>query len=222
MDKRGRIAEAYRHCEQLVRAQAKDDFLAALFAPADRRPYLFALYAFALEIGRVGAVAREPMAGMIRLQWWIEALSGLRATEAAASPVMIALEDASRQTAVALTPLVAAVEARQAALHGGSAAGAASAIFAMAAGFLGVDADVGAAADAAAQAVTFAAAPRDPAKARSGYAAFRALLSSLPERALPAFLPVSLVPLRLRSPDASQWRRQLTLLRAAWLGFPKL
>jgi len=222
MDEWGRIAEAYSHCEQLVRAQAKDDFLAALFAPADRRPYLFALYAFALEIGRVGAVTKEPMAGMIRLQWWIEALSGLRATEAAASPVMIALQDASRRTTVALTPLVAAVEARQAALHGGPAAGAASAIFTMAAGFLGVDADVGAAADAAAQAVTFAAAPRDADKARAGYAAFRALLPSLPDRALPAFLAVSLVPLRLRSPDASQWRRQFALLRAARFGFPKL
>ena len=48
-----RIREAYRHCEDLVRAHDKDHYLASLFAPADRRPYLFALYAFALEIGRV-------------------------------------------------------------------------------------------------------------------------------------------------------------------------
>ena len=99
------IAEAYRHCEQIVRAQDKDRFLASLFAPAERRPYLFALYAFALEIARVQALVQEPLAGTIRLQWWLEALGGLRAEEAAASPVMIALQDASRQTGVALTPL---------------------------------------------------------------------------------------------------------------------
>jgi 15-cis-phytoene synthase len=222
MSEPGRIAEAYRHCEQLVRAQAKDDYLAALFAPAERRPYLFALYAFALEIGRVKAAVKEPITGMIRLQWWIEALGGLRAGEASASPVMIALQDASRQTGVALTPLVAAVEARQAELHGEPAAGAVSAIFVMAADFLGAGGDVAAAADAAAQAVTFVAEPGNAEKSRRGYTAFRALTGGLPERALPAFLVVSLVPLRLKNPDASQWRRQFALLRAAWFGFPQV
>ena len=71
-----RIREAYRHCEALVRAHDKDQFLASLFAPAERRPYLFALYAFALEIGRVKRLVNEPMAGTIRLQWWLEALAG--------------------------------------------------------------------------------------------------------------------------------------------------
>ena len=64
------------------------------------------------------SLVQEPMTGTIRLQWWIEALCGLRAEEAAASPVMIALQDAARQTGVALTPLIAAIEARQAELHG--------------------------------------------------------------------------------------------------------
>ncbi len=58
------------------------------------------------------------MAGTIRLQWWLEAVSGLRAAEAAASPVMIALPDAALQTGVSLMPLAAAVEARQNELHG--------------------------------------------------------------------------------------------------------
>jgi len=33
---------------------------------------------------------------------------------------------------------------------------------------------------------------------------------------------VALVPLRLKRPNAPQWRRQIALLRAAWFGFPKL
>ena len=53
-------------------------------------------------------------------------------------------------------------------------------------------------------------------------AAFRGQAGQLPEAALPAFLPVALVPLRLKRPDAPQWLRQLVLLRAAWFGFPKL
>jgi phytoene/squalene synthetase len=220
MDEPDIIAEAYRHCEQIVRAQDKDHFLSSLFAPSDRRPYLFALYAFAIEIGRVRALVREPLAGTIRLQWWIEALSGLRAEEAAASPVMIALQDASRQTGVALMPLIAAIESRQAELHGEPAVKATSAVLQTAAHFLGADDHVAAAAEAAAQALTFLNA--DPEKAREAYTAFRAMVKSLPERALPAFLTVALVPLLLKNPAASPWRRQIALARAAWFGFPKL
>ena len=37
---------ADRYCEDLVREADKDRFLASLFAPAERRPALLALYAF--------------------------------------------------------------------------------------------------------------------------------------------------------------------------------
>ena len=216
------IAEAYRHCEQIVRLHDKDRYLASLYAPAERRPYLFALYAFALEIGRVRALVKEPMAGTIRLQWWHDALSGLRPAEAAASPVMIALQDTSEKTGIALTPLVTAVEARQDELHGEPAEGAASVIFIMGAFVLGAENDaVIAAAEPAAQAVTCVIGSYDLDKARAAYAAFRAQAESLPDTALPAFLTVALVPLLLRRPRAQQWRRQIELLRAAWFGFPK-
>jgi phytoene/squalene synthetase len=217
MSEPDRISEAYRHCEALVRTHDKDQYLASLFAPAERRPYLFALYAFALEIGRVKWLVNEPMAGTIRLQWWLEAIEGMRAGEAAASPVMIALQDAAAQTGVALAPLAMAVEARQHELHGTPATGAAAAVFVVAAGFLGAEGDaVATAAARAAEAVT------EPDKARAAYAAFRTQIGQMPEAALPAFLSVALVPLRLKRPDAPQWRRQITLLRAAWFGFPKL
>ena len=217
MDAADRISEAYRHCERIVRAHDKDRYIASLFAPSERRPFLFALYAFAYEIGRVRALSREPMAGTIRLQWWFEALGGLRAEEAAASPVMLALQGAARQTGVSLLPLTAAVEARQAELHGAPASEGEAAEIVMAARFLGVEEDtIAAAAKRGAEAVT----ATEPDKARDAYVAFRRELAMLPERALPAFLTVALVPLRLRRPHAPQWRRQLALLRAAWFGFP--
>ena len=53
-----------------------DRYLAALFAPADKRPHLFALYAFNHEIARVRDSVREALLGEIRLQWWRDALQG--------------------------------------------------------------------------------------------------------------------------------------------------
>ena len=71
------MPDAFAHCEALVRAADRERFLTALFAPADRRNALFALYAFNIEIARVREAVREPLAGEIRLQWWSDALRGL-------------------------------------------------------------------------------------------------------------------------------------------------
>jgi phytoene/squalene synthetase len=215
-----KIDEAYRHCERLVRAHDKDRYLASLFAPADRRLYLFALYAFALELARVKMLVKEPMTGAIRLQWWHEAIEGQRAEEAAANPVMSALQDAARQTDISLAPLIAAVEAREGELHGAPPVGAAAAVIIMAARLLSAEGEaIVRAADHAAQATTLL--ETEPGKARDAYDAFGRIVEDLPEAALPAFLPVALVPLRLKRADAPQWRRQLVLLRTAWFGFPK-
>jgi len=104
--------DAYRHCEQLVRAADKDRFLATLFAPADRRDALFALYAFNCEIATVRERAREPMPGEIRLQWWRDVLQGERPGEAAANPVAAALLETIDRFALAAEPLLELIEAR--------------------------------------------------------------------------------------------------------------
>ncbi len=82
---------SFEHCAAQVREHDRDRYLASLFAPAAKRDALNALYAFALEIGRVRDVAREPMPGEIRLQWWREVLDGQRDGEAAGHPVAAAL-----------------------------------------------------------------------------------------------------------------------------------
>src|ERR1700742_3933131 len=87
------MEENYRHCGALVRATDKDRFLVTLFAPADKRGPLFALYAFNAEIASVRDRAREPMPGEIRLQWWRDVINGERAGEAAANPVAAALTE---------------------------------------------------------------------------------------------------------------------------------
>jgi phytoene synthase len=110
---------AYRHCENVTRAADKDRFLAALFAPAERRGALFALYAFNSEIAGVRERAREPMPGEIRLQWWRDVLNGERPFEAAANPTAAALLDTVAQFKLPAEPLLALIEARAFDLYDG-------------------------------------------------------------------------------------------------------
>jgi 15-cis-phytoene synthase len=83
------MADDFDYCETLVREADKDRFVAALFAPAPRRRALHALYAFNVELARVRELAREPMPGEIRLQWWRDVLGGQPSGEA--GPVASAL-----------------------------------------------------------------------------------------------------------------------------------
>src|SRR2546423_11462815 len=80
------MQDAFAHCEGLVRAADRDRFLTTLFAPAEHRPALLALYAFNLEIARVREIVHEPLAGEIRLQWWSDVLEGEGRGEGAAHP----------------------------------------------------------------------------------------------------------------------------------------
>ena len=105
--------EAFGHCEALVRAADKDRYLATLFAPAEHRGALHALYAFNLEVARVREAAREPLAGEIRLQWWSDVLSGTGRGEVDANPVAAALKAAMAQYALPAQRLVAMIDARR-------------------------------------------------------------------------------------------------------------
>jgi phytoene synthase len=84
---------AYSACETLVRDNDPDRFFAALFAPTDKRPHLFALYAFNHEVARVREAVSDPIPGEIRLQWWRDALQGEARGDVKANPVTKALDD---------------------------------------------------------------------------------------------------------------------------------
>jgi phytoene synthase len=64
-----------------VRRHDPDRFLCALFAPAAARPALFALIALNHELARAREVTTNPIAALIRLQWWRDAVE-----EAAGKP----------------------------------------------------------------------------------------------------------------------------------------
>ena len=86
-------------------------FSRTLFAPAETRGPLFALYAFNIEIASVRERAREPMPGEIRLQWWRDVLDGERAGEAAANPIAAALTETVARFALPKDRLTGLIEA---------------------------------------------------------------------------------------------------------------
>jgi 15-cis-phytoene synthase len=73
------MTDSFEACEAMVKAADPDRYIAALFAPNARRRFLFALYAFNLEIARVAESVSQPMLGEIRLQWWRETVEEARA-----------------------------------------------------------------------------------------------------------------------------------------------
>ncbi|NMJ42239.1 squalene/phytoene synthase family protein [Roseomonas sp. JC162] len=62
-----------------ARAHDPDRFLCALFAPAEAREAIFALIALNHELARAREAATNPLAAMIRLQWWRDAVEEARA-----------------------------------------------------------------------------------------------------------------------------------------------
>jgi phytoene synthase len=144
------MQDAFAYCAELVRQADRDRFLAALFAPAAARDALFALYAFNIEITRVRDVAREPLAGEIRLQWWSEVVAGGRGEEAGANPVAAALLTAMARHGLPADALGDLIEAHRFDLYDDPMASLAdlesyavrtfSALIALAARILGADA----------------------------------------------------------------------------------
>jgi 15-cis-phytoene synthase len=148
------MQDAFAYCAELVRQADRDRFIAALFAPADRRDALAALYAFNIEITRVREAAREVLPGEIRLQWWSDVLAGERREEAGANPVAAALLATIDKNRLGTEKLNALIAARRFDLYDEPmatiadledyAAHTSSDLIALAARILGVDAEAAA------------------------------------------------------------------------------
>jgi len=63
-------------CADVVRSHDFPRYAATLFAPAEERRALLALYAFNAEISRVRDSVSQPIAGEVRMQWWTDMLAG--------------------------------------------------------------------------------------------------------------------------------------------------
>ena len=158
------MADGSDYCAAFVRTADFDRFIAALFAPAERRAALLALYAFNAEIARVRDVAREALPGEIRLQWWSEVLSGDRRGEAEANPIAASLLRVIEDYRLPAARLIDLIEAHRFDLYSDPmasfadldayAASTSSAVFALAAQILGAPAEAASAPAGVAHALT--------------------------------------------------------------------
>jgi 15-cis-phytoene synthase len=98
-------------CAELVRVHDRDRYIATLFAPDDKRDDLFALYAFACEVSRIPALVSEPMIGEIRLQWWLDTLTAIKANQTVDHPVAQSLAVITRSYDLPIEHLANFVEA---------------------------------------------------------------------------------------------------------------
>jgi NADH dehydrogenase [ubiquinone] 1 alpha subcomplex assembly factor 6 len=102
-----------RHCAEQVRRYDHDRYLCALFAPSQSRTAILALYAFNVEIAKVRESVREPMMGLIRLQWWREVIENAPRGDLRKHPVAVALGTAIRGHALPEEPFARLLAARE-------------------------------------------------------------------------------------------------------------
>ncbi|HEY1836658.1 MAG TPA: phytoene/squalene synthase family protein [Rhizomicrobium sp.] len=98
--------------ENIVRTSDPDRYIAALFAPAQRRAHLFALYALNHELGHIAEVVRQPMMAEIRLQWWRDALVEARAGKPRGHEVLQGIAKAFAAAEIPQDALDAMIDAR--------------------------------------------------------------------------------------------------------------
>ena len=96
-----------------LREQNPDRYLATLFAPPAHRESLFALHAFDNELARMQTLVTEPMAGLIRLQWWQDVIDAFGRGETAAHPVVQGLARAVEEDGLDPAYLQRAIDGRR-------------------------------------------------------------------------------------------------------------
>ncbi len=101
---------AYDEVKKIVQTNDSDRYFATLFAPEGRRKYLFALYAFNIEIARVRDLISQPLPGEVRLQWWRDVISADDANSA--HPLAAALIDTIKQNKLPVQALLNMLDAR--------------------------------------------------------------------------------------------------------------
>ncbi len=104
------------YIRNLVRSADQDRYWSGLLMPSPARDHLFALYAFNIELARIGEQVREAQLGEIRLEWWREALTASPESRTG-NPVADALVDAIAACDLPLAPLTGLIDARSLDIH---------------------------------------------------------------------------------------------------------
>ncbi|HWW46739.1 MAG TPA: phytoene/squalene synthase family protein [Xanthobacteraceae bacterium] len=100
-------------CADQVRTFDFPRYATTLFTSPERRRSLLALYAFGIEIARVREHVSQPLPGEIRLQWWLDALSGEGHGNVTDNPVAGELLHAIEACHLPVAPLIKLIEAHR-------------------------------------------------------------------------------------------------------------
>lgn len=102
-------------CGEIVRRHDPDRFLLSMLAPSSVREDVWALYAFNHEIAKTREVVTETQLGLIRLQWWRDAVAAIYTAGAPLPdhPVLAALQKAVYTHGLAQERIDALIYARE-------------------------------------------------------------------------------------------------------------
>lgn len=102
------------YCLTQVRQGDRDRYLALLLSPAEARGGLAAIAAFNLELARAASEISESMLGLVRLQWWREAVEEIRAGGSTRRhPVVDALSAATRARRLSADRMLAMIVGKE-------------------------------------------------------------------------------------------------------------
>lgn len=107
------MTDAPDYVASFLREADRDRYFATLVLPAAARPAIQSLYAFAADVAAIRDRAREPAAGEIRLQWWVDALEADGHGNVRQNPLASALLDAIARYNIPAGALIRLVRARR-------------------------------------------------------------------------------------------------------------
>lgn len=108
----------FDYCLDQVRRGDRDRYLTLVFVPAGIRGHLAALAAFNLELARTRDQVSESLLGLIRLQWWREAIEEIRGGgKPRQHQVTLALAAATRAHGLDTDRMLAMIDARESELE---------------------------------------------------------------------------------------------------------
>lgn len=91
----------------------RNRYFATLVVPEAPRAAIQALFAFSADVASIRDRAREPAAGEIRLQWWVDALKGEGHGNVRQNPLAAALLDVIARYGLPTVPLLRLIAARR-------------------------------------------------------------------------------------------------------------
>ena len=107
------MTDAGDYAASFLREADRDRYFATLLLKPAERAAVQALYAFSADVASIRDRAREPAAGEIRLQWWVDAIKGEGHGSVRQNPLAGALLDAIAAYRLPAGPLLRLLAARR-------------------------------------------------------------------------------------------------------------